>query len=1339
MQPQHLPAIEALNSHMSRMPIAIVGMASVFPQAKNLAEYWNNIVNRTDCITDVPASRWNIDDYYDPDPHAPDKTYCKRGGFIPDLDFNPLEFGLPPNILEVTDVAQILSLMVAKQALQDAGYDRASAEVRDRTGVILGVGGGQKLITPLTSRLQYPIWEKVLTSSGLSAQDTQAIIDKIKLAYIGWEENSFPGMLGNAIAGRIANRLDLGGINCVVDAACASSLSALQMALSELIAGRSDMMITGGVDTDNSIFMYLCFSKTPAFSKSERMRPFDVESDGTIVGEGIGMMVLKRLEDAERAGDRIYAVIKGMGSSSDGKYKSIYAPRASGQVKALRRAYENADCSPQSVGSIEAHGTGTVAGDAAELTALQEVFSHQNSDTKAIALGSVKSQIGHTKSAAGAASLIKTALALHHKILPPTLNITQPNPQLTLEHSPFYLNTETRPWLQTDLDAPRRAGVSAFGFGGSNYHVVLEEYHREHDRAYRLHTVPAILLFAAPSPTQLLAHCEAVLAQWQSAAGERFYDECVEVSRSRAVPTTAARMGFVATNLTEARVLLSTAIQTLQSQIAVDTWQHPQGIHYRQTGMDTTGKVVALFPGQGSQYLNMGRELALNFPCVRQALVGIDRLFHQDRLSPISNVVYPHPVFDVAQRQAQANALQQTAHAQPAIGAVSVGMYRILQQAGFQPDFVAGHSFGEVTALWAAGVLSDEDYFFLVKARGQALAAPAQPNFDAGTMLAITGDLAVVREAIQNLPTVTIANWNSQQQVVLAGTTPEITSVQHRLTELGCSTVLLPVSAAFHTPLVSHAYQTFTQAVRVVNFNPPQVPVYSNVTGMPYPTAATAIGQTLTAQLLNPVCFQQEVEQIYAAGGRIFVEIGPRSVLTHLVQDILSGRPHLAIALNPSRNGDSDRQLRSAVMQLQVAGLPLQNLDPYGVAPVSTESHSDPKLTIRLNGSNYVSDKTKAAFEDALTDGHKVTVAAPTFSTPEIVENPVRFAPVATFDSAQSELPQIDAPQLDIAHLIQPLLTIVSEKTGYPAQMLTLEMDLEADLGIDSIKRVEILGAMQEKFAQLPSMKPEELAELRTLEQIVRYLGQQQDTEQPPATTQVSPPQVTVEPPVMPSPSDRLLPIAVAPISTPTLANSEPLISILLAVVSEKTGYPAAMLTLEMDMEADLGIDSIKRVEILGAMQEQFPNLPALKPEALAELRTLGQIVQYLSQQDPPQESSEPIESLPTVPTVSIPAIVPARAATQPSSIDEDVLVTALLNVVSDKTGYPAAMLNLSMDLEADLGIDSIKRVEILGAIQAGFPDLPPVNPEALAEMRTLAQIVEYMGQQAPLAQKKTL
>ncbi|MCC5632189.1 hypothetical protein LC613_31525 [Nostoc sphaeroides CHAB 2801] len=302
---------EQLHSQLQRVPIAIIGMSALFPKAKNLQEYWDNIIGKVDCITDIPTSRWNIDDYYDPDPTVPDKTYCKRGGFIPDIDFNPLEFGLPPNILEVTDIAQLLSLVVAKAAMEDAGYGESKNftsdihdKLRQRTGVVLGViGGCMQLIVPLTTRLQYPVWEKVLKSSGMSDQDTQKVIEKMKLAYVGWEENSFPGWLANVVSGRIANRLDLGGMNCVVDAACASSLTALKMSISELIERRCDMMITGGVETDNSIFNYMCFSKTPASSKKDYLNPFDAESDGMMVGEGIGMLVLKRLEDAERDGD----------------------------------------------------------------------------------------------------------------------------------------------------------------------------------------------------------------------------------------------------------------------------------------------------------------------------------------------------------------------------------------------------------------------------------------------------------------------------------------------------------------------------------------------------------------------------------------------------------------------------------------------------------------------------------------------------------------------------------------------------------------------------------------------------------------------------------------------------------------------------------------------------------------------------------------------------------------------------------------------------------------------------------------------------------------------------
>ncbi|MEC7131474.1 MAG: beta-ketoacyl synthase N-terminal-like domain-containing protein, partial [SAR324 cluster bacterium] len=379
---------------------------------------------------EIPESRWKIEDYFDEDQNVPDKSYSKRGGFIPDVDFNPMDFGIPPNILEVTDSSQLLGLLTAKNALEDSGYGEAKEDLLDRTGVILGVTAGMKLMGSLTARLQYPIWERVLQRSGFSEKDTARLIERMKKAYVRWEENSFPGLLGNVIAGRIANRMNLGGTNCTVDAACASSLSAMKMAISDLNEHRADMMITGGVDSDNSPFMYMCFSKTPAFTADVKVKPFDADSKGIMIGEGLGMVILKRLEDAERDGDRIYSVIRGIGTSSDGRFKSIYAPRSSGQAKALRRAYQDAGFEPESVGLIEAHGTGTTAGDLAEFEGLKEVFSENNDKKQHIALGSVKSQIGHTKAAAGIAGLIKTSLSLHHKTLPPTINIETPNPKL---------------------------------------------------------------------------------------------------------------------------------------------------------------------------------------------------------------------------------------------------------------------------------------------------------------------------------------------------------------------------------------------------------------------------------------------------------------------------------------------------------------------------------------------------------------------------------------------------------------------------------------------------------------------------------------------------------------------------------------------------------------------------------------------------------------------------------------------------------------------------------------------------------------------------------------------
>src|SRR5271157_455108 len=1522
-----------INYQLRNTPVAVIGMASIFPQASNLQEYWDNILNKINCVSDVPASRWNVEDYYDPDPHAPDKSYCKRGGFIPDIDFDPTEFGLPPNILEVTDVSQLLSLVVARDALEDAGYGEGAEFDRENTGVILGVVGvSTKLYVPLMARLQYPIWEKVLKASGVSDEDTQKLVEKFKLAYVGWEENSFPGSLANVVSGRVANRFDLGGTNCILDAACATSLAAIKMAVMELVEGRVNMMITGGVDTDNSIGVYMSFSKTPAFSKGESVRTFDAESDGMMAGEGIGMVVLKRLADAERDGDRIYAVIRGIGSSSDGRYKSIYAPRPDGQSLALRRAYEEAGYSPATVGLVEAHGTGTPAGDPAEFQGLRQVFGENNPDRQYIALGSVKSQIAHTKGAAGSASLIKVCMALYNKVLPPTINVTKPSPKLDVENSPFYINTETRPWFRFNPDTPRRAGISSFGFGGTNFHIALEEYQSEQQGAYRFNSVAQTVLLTAPSPTELLALCQANLAKLHGDQGSPFYNELIKDSQTVEPAPQQARLGFMAGSIQEAKELLQTSIDFLKQKLADESWEHPKGIYYRKSGLDPQGKVVGLFSGQGSQYLEMGRELQCNFPPMRQVLAEMDNLFSADGLKPISSRVYPPPVFEQEQKNQLSDTLTRTENAQPAIGAISAGLYKLLQQAGFRPDFVAGHSFGELTALWAAGVLSDRDYYTLAKARGQAMSPPDDPNFDSGTMLAVKGDDRKIAGLIKDFPEITLANLNSANQVVLAGAKPAIAKVQQFLNEQGYSAVLLPVSAAFHTPLVGHAQKPFAEAIDRVTFNAPKLRLFSNTTGQAHSSNPDEIRKVLAEHILNPVLFKDEIENIYAEGGYIFVEFGPKNVLTNLVKNILENRPHIAVALNASAKKDSDRQLREAVLQLRVAGMNLKSVDPYQAAFRTKPARKKSAATVTLNGGEYVSPKTRSAFEKSLQDGFKISMAGvqpqPTLNetpaspvshfeqnlpalndspqpaaSPEVESQPLpvnsasdpsaagimeqnlaqfrehqsevvqlhtqylnneeeygkifaklselemalisnaspdkleqivpvfeglersmaRFhdhqaetlrvhaqylksqeefshnfvklveqqfgsamtgaaapagqarvaagpepkqvlpvAPVKTqaleehkLVPAQKPLPEsplpkraelpnreLSAPNVhpgngngfkpavqsqsaavlekpspagyDVETLTSSLLKVVSEKTGYPVEMLELSSDMEADLGIDSIKRVEIMGEMRSIFPNLPKADPEAFAEMRTLGQIVNYLSNR------PGQADAAPAQIAA------------VPVEVAP--EPTVAVSaydqKTLTSALLAVVSEKTGYPVEMLELSSDMEADLGIDSIKRVEVMGALRAQFPNLPKADPEAFAEMRTLGQIIQYMGRQ-PDQTTPEPLPVI-TAPTMQTEQAAPIQeTATVESSAAGYVsgdLKTALLSIVSEKTGYPVEMLELNQDLEADLGIDSIKRVEIMGALRAQFPNLPKADPEAFAEARTLDKIIDYLG-----------
>ncbi len=408
-----------------RDKVAIIGMGYVFPGAMDFTQYWQNIVEGKDSIKEVEPDFWKQEEFYDPDPSVPDMGYSKVGGQSGPIEFDTKEFGISPNVMEHTAVEQLFGLVVARQALMDAGYYGKNARPfnREKTGIIMSAGTASHVFSLHCRTQRYNI-RKILVNNGVPEAAADLIVEKFLQTQHEWSEDDNPGYIPNVVAGRIANRFDLGGTSCSVDAACGASLGAVKFAVDELVSGNMDVMLCGGANLDNSPVTYMSFTKTPACSKTGKIKPFDASADGMVIGDGVGIMVLKRLSDAERDGDKIYAVICGSGSSSDGRAKSIYAPSQVGQVRALNRAYENSGVDMDTIGLIEAHGTGTAAGDACEVGSVIAAFP--KSDKRKTVIGSVKSQVGHMRLAAGIAGCMKAALALHHKVLPNSINMENP-------------------------------------------------------------------------------------------------------------------------------------------------------------------------------------------------------------------------------------------------------------------------------------------------------------------------------------------------------------------------------------------------------------------------------------------------------------------------------------------------------------------------------------------------------------------------------------------------------------------------------------------------------------------------------------------------------------------------------------------------------------------------------------------------------------------------------------------------------------------------------------------------------------------------------------------------
>lgn len=1282
-------------------PVAVVGIGAIFPGRGDTTGFWRDIFEGRDLLTETPETHWLLDDYYDSNPLTPDRTYGRRGGFLSPVAFDPMAFGIPPAALQTTDTAQLLALVAARMTLDDAERDSSGKFDRARTSVILGVASATELTAHMAGRLQRPAWVNAMRQAGLPEDEVQDIARRIESHYTEWKESTFPGLLGNVVAGRIANRLDLGGSNYVTDAACASSLSALQIALHELRAGDSDMVLTGGVDALNDILMYMCFSKTPALSPTGNCRPFSNAADGTMLGEGIGMIALRRLDDAERDGNRIYAVVRGLGGGSDGKGTAIYTPLPSGQARALHRAYEQAGYGPDTVELVEAHGTGTRAGDKAELEGLHQVFGGTAGEEGPwCAIGSVKSQIGHTKGAAGSASLVKAVQALHRKVLPPTIKIEEPA-DVIRDSNCFYLNTEARPWVSPE-GRPRRASVSSFGFGGSNFHVTLEEYTgKSAPKPFRVFPTE-LFLFSADDAAALGA---ALSASAANPPAEHSFPAAATKTLGAFAPGATARAAITASGPAD----LTAKAQRLANQIADGTAGAaplPQGCSLSLTP-PAPGKMAFLFSGQGSQYPGMGADLAMAFPAARAVWDAVASHPVTGSLK-LHRLAFPPSAFDQVEFGNQTKRLTAMEHAQPAIAATALSHLALIGALGLKPDMAGGHSFGEIMALHQGGAFDADTALTIAAARGRAMADAAASS--EGAMLAVQCEASAVRDIVDEIGAgLVIANDNGPSQVVLSGPAAAIQTAEARISAGGIKARRLPVATAFHSSVVSAAVDPFRDILSGLKIRKPRLPVYANATASPYKAKAADMAGAIASQIAVPVRFREEVEAMYAAGARIFMEVGPGNVVSGLVADTLGSRDYLAVALDNKRvNGVT--QFLSALGALSVAGIALDFETLLAETPAEPPKPPPSRHAVMLTGANH--DRPYPPKEGAAgrapPNPPRSSMPAPAAALPPSLATPVpeRIAPPMSDLFRKSEhAPPAAAPQpgQNVPSIaVERIWQEVSQRHQEYLQTTSAAHTAYLNAAAALLSGAQIPVAANPALPAPAARPPAEAYTVEAPAPAPAPAQAEPASTPPPVTKPYVNGHAASEAPARPA--------SPAPSAQPVV---DP-VALVRAIISEKTGYPEDMLEPDMDLEGELGVDSIKQVEILSTLRDRMPELPEIEPERLVELRTIAAIAAMIGAAATSQQAQAPAPAAPA----------PQPAAANGSAVSADIV----RSLIAEKTGYPPEMLEDDMDLEGELGVDSIKQVEILSALRDKYPALPEVDPEHLAELRTIRKIADFFA-----------
>jgi acyl transferase domain-containing protein/phosphopantetheinyl transferase len=987
---------------MNQIDIAIVGMGCAFPRAANVQQFWRNNVDAVDCIEAVPDHRLQFArNWFLPKDH---EAYLNphKGGFLPQgLGIDPVKFGVLPNIIRNGDADQFLMLYVIEQALADAKLSKDDPR-RMRTDCLVGRGNYPTLKSiQLCLRSEYfdtvlQLMERKFPSEFKHRR--QEYEQYLSSVLPPSEADSVSTAISNITSSRAANRLNLGGTAHCVDAACASGLVAVEQGLDRLRLGKADYVVAAGFFLTQTVPFLHVFTKLGAVSQQGVIRPMDRRADGLLVGEGAGAVVLKRLEDAVADGDEIYAIIKGAGSSSDGREVDVLAPAAKGQLRALERAYADANVDPDTIGYLELHGTGTVVGDLTELYTVRTFFGTGKHPPTSRAMGSVKSLIGHCMPASGLAALIRTTLAVSNKVLPPSIHCEEPRPELA--DAPFYVNTTTRPWVQNDIRGPRRAAVNSFGFGGINGHVILEEVVPVKAKKKTKVAVPRPLEPGVTRPSELAVFSGTDLTGLlhEVQLVERFLQEdqqeptAAELSRSLASRVQFDRpckLALVYTSIENLKDKLATVRDALQKKLrgeATVTQQNvpllgnsslsgitsamlvnDEDVYFSDTAAKHEGRIAFIFPGMGfpgliGNYPDHLLELCLHYPALRSEFDFFEeRDRHPEDDIPTSAVFVPPPSLPeefrvklknrLAPPKSDADYMKEESPTERYLAAMGVTLanwisWTLLEPFQIPVSMAAGQSQGEMAALCAVGM---GDFHATAPAYWKVL--NVNPRYTAGGRLAfVWATEEQVTPLVAQNPGTHIAIYMAPMAMILGGDKDGLQRIIDELKKQQCLTQMLPYPP-IHTPCLSYLHDDLQEALSGEDFElkPAKITLYSSITTEPYPHDEAGVRKTLMLNLDHPLRVWQTIRRLYDDGARIFVQVGGGHMAAHMKELLPEDARVVTVALDvDTRNPIT--QLNHLVATLFSSGVPMKLDNLFANRTAATLDLTAPRPAIKPPG-----------------------------------------------------------------------------------------------------------------------------------------------------------------------------------------------------------------------------------------------------------------------------------------------------------------------------------------------------------------------------------------------------